>query len=313
MGYILVGNYGVDNLGDEALKEYFLKRLPDVNWKVLSARPKGGEYPRIPLGIRSFFKPWWKTINVIRKSDDMVFGGGTLFTDIESPKACLIWWWHGVVARIFRKKLFLTFQGIGPFKTRLGEWLSRWIVKRASFISVRDSASANRIESWKRSTNVIHTFDPVISLIQAKKVGDRTQDILIIIPRHNSGKEFLEKVKNSISLIPWQKIKIISMQPKKEFRICMKLMELSGGEIVEVNSLDDLIREISSASRVLSHRYHGALIALALGKEVETVSQGEGDKLEVIEKILDGRETVAGLRGMVKYGEEMLVAAIGRH
>ena len=39
MRLLLVGNYGVGNLGDEALREYFLKRFPEVQGEV-----EGGAY-----------------------------------------------------------------------------------------------------------------------------------------------------------------------------------------------------------------------------------------------------------------------------
>ncbi|MEK7137506.1 MAG: polysaccharide pyruvyl transferase family protein, partial [Patescibacteria group bacterium] len=144
MQYLLVGNYGVSNAGDEILREYFLERFPEIDWKVLSAHPEKGEFPRFPAGLRSFFSlRWLSTLRELRKADGMVFGGGSLLTDTESVRACFIWFLHAAAAWLLHKPIILAFQGIGPFRTKAGEWCSRWVVRRAAFISVRDEESYN--------------------------------------------------------------------------------------------------------------------------------------------------------------------------
>ena len=95
MRYLLVGNYGVGNAGDEILKDYFLERFPGIEWIVCSACPVSGEVWRLPAGVRSFLSfKWLYTLWVLRKSDGMVFGGGSLFTDVESVRACFVWFAH---------------------------------------------------------------------------------------------------------------------------------------------------------------------------------------------------------------------------
>ena len=144
--YLLVGNYGVGNAGDEILREYFLEHFPKVEWQVLSAHPSSGELPRFPGGVRSLFSlRWFRTLRALRKADGIVFGGGSLWTDLESVRACFLWSVHAWFARLCGKPYFLAFQGIGPFRTRVGEWLTRWVIAHASFISVRDSFSFERL------------------------------------------------------------------------------------------------------------------------------------------------------------------------
>lgn len=141
-----MGNYGIGNAGDDILRDYFLERFPDVEWRVLSAHPQGNELHRFPGGIRSLLScRWVRTLKALRQSRGMVFGGGSLWTDTESLHACIVWSLHVLFARMFRKPYLLAFQGIGPFKTRWGEVLARWVVKHASFISVRDTASFARL------------------------------------------------------------------------------------------------------------------------------------------------------------------------
>lgn len=305
MSYLLIGNYGAGNLGDEALKEYFLKRFTSIDWQVVSANPKKGELARFPLGIRSFFKPWWKTLFALKKSEGVVFGGGSLFTDVESRKACILWWWHAFVAWIFRKPIYLAFQGMGPFNTCLSEKLTRWVVDKAEFISVRDSKSEVRIEHWFKHTNIIQTFDPVILLVDADKWPDSAHNVFTIIPRNNSDKEFRTRTKEKVESCKCGYVSILSLNPdnREEQDICKKIRVQCGGEIRDVKSIEELCREISKSCCVISQRYHGGLVALGLGKKLEIVSQGKGDKLESLKRDVPIDE----LKKMALIGEKALM------
>ena len=132
MRCVLVGNYSVGNIGDEALKEYFLSEFPDISWSVVSANPTDPrDVPRLPLGIRSLFTNWWKTINAIRHADALIFGGGSLFTDIESVWACVIWRAYALLASWCKVPVMLAFQGAGPCKinrcqTPIPIYCTRW-------------------------------------------------------------------------------------------------------------------------------------------------------------------------------------------
>lgn len=286
MSFLLVGNYGVGNLGDELLRDYFLQAYPEVEWTVIKAN---SELPRLPFGIRSLIMtPWWKTLSALRKSDGMVFGGGTLFTDIESVKAPLLWWWHAVWARIFRKKIILAFQGIGPFHSRIGEWCARWVVARAECTIVRDAKSLKRISSWKNK-KIVQSFDPVFSLFQSEKNHDRSQKLFIIIPRANTGVSFTESVQDLRKKMQAEAhaVRVVSLEPGHpgEKEICAALAETFQGEVVAAHSLDTLVQALEGASLVITQRYHGAIAALGMDVPFIAVPQKEGDKLAAVAHI----------------------------
>ncbi|MDD5623552.1 MAG: polysaccharide pyruvyl transferase family protein [Candidatus Peribacteraceae bacterium] len=302
------------NLGDEALREYFLRAFPGEEWHVVSARPSAGELPRLPLGFRSLLQPWWRTLAALRAADGVLFGGGTLFTDLESPFACVLWWWHSVVTRLFGKPLFLAFQGVGPFRTRVGEWCARWTLRHAVFVSVRDAASSSRVESWVLNTKIIQTSDPIIWLAAQEKVDVSSQNMLVIIPRHNSDAAFEGRAMDLFRSRAWSAVKILSLSPKQggEQELCLRLRDRMGAEtsVIPVRSLGVLLRELAGADLVLAQRYHGALAARALGKNLEVVPQGVGDKLSGLASTAVGdllsrarageaalRETLQRLRG----------------
>lgn len=297
MRCLLIGNYGTGNLGDEALKEYFLTRFPEIDWTVLSASPSApNEVPRLPFGLRSLLTPWWRTLGAFRRGDAVVFGGGSLFTDVESVRACFLWWWHAFVARIFRKPVLLAFQGIGPFRTRIGESLARSVLRHAQFVSVRDAESAARAK-----VPVIESFDPVFSMFDS---ASATGDALCVIPRPNAGVDFREAVKNESA----KTIKIISMQPDAERRMCESLSADLHAEIVPVHSLMELSAALKGCSRVITARYHGGLAAVALSIPFEAVAQHSGDKLDLL--CSAQALGVAELRTRLVLGEQELLKSL---
>ncbi len=287
MRCILIGNYGVANLGDEALREYFLHAFPSIEWTVLSAHPtQSNEIYRLPGGLRSFFMtPWWRTIRAIRQSDAVVFGGGSLFTDVESVYACVLWYMHARTARFFGIPVHLAFQGIGPFTSTMGEWLARSTVYHAASVSVRDRASFDRVQHWSKSIKVVQVFDPVFSAMHTQKIDEETKNVFTIIPRHNSGEILQSAIKKVISQQGSPaSITLVLMQPDDpseklwadQFTSTIGLPV----ERVPVVTLDDLMRAVAGSRLVVTERFHGALAALASGLPLEIVSQGKGDKLD---------------------------------
>lgn len=314
MSYLLVGNYGVGNLGDEALREYFLKRFSDAGLKVVSASPSENELHRLPCGVRSLFSfRWIKTIRALRKSDGVIFGGGSLFTDVESVWACVIWWVHVFFARLLGKKVILAFQGIGPFRTWIGKRLAQSAVCSAHFISVRDPQSFARVQDWKIGKNITQTFDPVFALIEGQEPDLNAQKILIVIPRENSDNLLQTKFDNLLQSDRFEEVRILSLKPddRKEESYCRDLQEsvTVASSVIGVRTINDLSSAVAGGSFVLTQRFHGAIVALALGKEIEVIPQGKSDKLDVLAELLNSepaRGRKERLRALVDDGERAL-------
>ncbi|HIH22880.1 TPA: polysaccharide pyruvyl transferase family protein, partial [Candidatus Micrarchaeota archaeon] len=205
------------------------------------------------------------------------------------------------------RKIILAFQGIGPFTTKMGEWCARYAVRRAAFISVRDALSFERIKGWQKNTEVVQTCDPVISLIKAKIQSTDTKNVLAIIPRGNSTGTFTAKALEEVHSKNWNRIIIISMQgsDRSENKYCLSLAKLSEGRIMKVKTMDELVSAVGCASKVISQRYHGALAAKIMGKEIDVIKQSENDKLESVETF-----DSAGAFTLLSAGEESLAKAL---
>ncbi len=284
MRAVLIGNYGVANLGDEALREYFLRSFPQVEWLVLSADPQDGEYPRLPFGLRSIFRPWWRTLHAYAKVDAVVFGGGSLFTDVESIQACFLWWWHALWAVIMHKKIYLAFQGVGPFRTHLGERLTAWVLRRAAFISVRDEASLGRVRFLASNRKVIQTFDPVFSLFGEQNQTIDTKNVIALVPRLNSGKTFEEIAQKAIESTSHKSVEVWLFEPHNpmEQGIGQRLALRFGATVVPCLSVEAVQERLRTVTHMVTQRYHAGLFAFGAGCPVTIVPQKDGDKLSAL-------------------------------
>ena len=311
MKAVLVGNYGVGNLGDEALREYFLQAFPDIAWRVLSASPKEGEYPRLPFGVRSFFTTrWLRTVRMLRASDALVFGGGSLFTDVESLKACFVWGAHALVARVLGKPVILAFQGIGPFHTKTGQRIARAVCRNARHVSVRDAASAARLHEWGIPCTL--TFDPVICLAKEPRCEGCAQDILVCVPRHNSTDAFFAACRQAVTDHPGVSVEIWLFEPDhpSELRIAEAMAEEFKANVRRCESVALVLSRLIHVRHLVAQRYHAAILAFAAGCSVTVVEQKEGDKLFAMRALLESGAALQTALAAVRSGEQALQTAL---
>lgn len=302
MKLLLVGNFGVGNFGDEAIKQYYLRHFPEHEWTVVTANPKEeNEVPRLPFGVRSLVAPWWITFGALTKSDGVVFAGGSLFTDVESIFACFLWGMYALFARIFRKKTFFAFQGVGPFRSSFAAFLTRLAFKNASFISVRDHGSFERAQNLT-SIQIVEAADPV-ALLFSEFPTPTTGSSVLFIPRGNSTEDFFMEAR---LLSQFENARIVSLQPDDpaEQDVITKLQLFSGRDtaVREVRTFDDMYAAFNGSKQVLSQRYHGTLAALIFGVPYKVIYQGKGDKLasldqghlreEVLKSAMEGEEAL---------------------
>ncbi len=153
---VLCGNYGIGNLGDEAIGRGLIRLVnsawPSAQITMLSAQKSPQKMEQnvklclpIPAGWRSCWKSLMtgeilRTLRAIWQADLFILGGGGLFTD-ENPRAIWIWFWQAFGAYLLGKKLVFLGQSVGPIKTKWAKFLTAWIFKKAQLVSVRDTSS----------------------------------------------------------------------------------------------------------------------------------------------------------------------------
>lgn len=301
---LLIGNYGVGNFGDEALREYF-EQISDVQWQTVSHQVSETQLPRLPAGIRSFFRfDWLPTVRAIAAADAVVFGGGTLFTDTEAVRAGFIWWLHAVCCRLLGTPYYLAFQGIGPFRSSLSRFFARSAIRHAVGLSVRDSRSAERVRDLFSNKKVVQSFDPFYKIFKKRisnKSSDSIKNVFVIIPRNAAPDELIQAAKTALPQYPQTQVVIVSFQPDDltEQAACRQLQTaFPGARLQPVLSTADLFESLSSACFAATSRYHGAISCLAAGIPFVTVSQAAGDKLDALSGI-----AVADIEDLIDAGE----------
>lgn len=175
----LLGSYGHTNLGDDLLMHNFLHLLIDqmgyqkvyMNVAEKDYLPKQtidkyGKYLEIHATYQTSVLKW---ISIIRKSDTIVYGGGTIFKDLYASTGRSK---HSVVfrivifnllARLSGKDVYHLFIGIGSIRSKLGNLLTKFALNLAKSSYFRDDDSYDYALSTLgiKSTKIHNSTDAI--------------------------------------------------------------------------------------------------------------------------------------------------------
>jgi len=164
---LISGYYGFNNIGDEsilrAVVDNLREKLDDIEITVLSQDPEG---TKEKYGVRSVDRRSIKSIiNAVRKCDLLVSGGGSLLQDVTSKKSILYYLIIMQIAYLFRKKVFIYSQGIGPINSVFNRRITARVLSKACGIVVRDEQSKDFLaEIGVDKDKVVVTADPVLRI-----------------------------------------------------------------------------------------------------------------------------------------------------
>ncbi|MFN7932034.1 MAG: polysaccharide pyruvyl transferase family protein [Bryobacteraceae bacterium] len=201
-GYI-VGSYGFDNTGDEAILASLVallrERVPDLQLTVMSGNPE------LTASQHAVQAVHWQSIaeqfDAIAAADFVLVGGGGLFFDYWGFYPETLWTpGHGslsyvggapLLAALLGKPVVYYAVGAGPLRTEEGRRMTRALLEGASSISVREQPSADLMAELGIARERVHVAaDPAFALM-----GNWT--LLEPRPEH-------EKPVIGIALRPWE-------------------------------------------------------------------------------------------------------------
>ncbi len=188
MGKILLsGYYGFNNLGDEAILEAIIsnlkKEIKDTKITVLSAKPQitKEKYGVDSVNRRSILK----IINAIKNCDLLISGGGSLLQDITSKRSIHYYLGIIVMGLLMGKKIMIYSQGIGPINKKSNRIITKFLLNRVEYITVRDEESKkDLLDMGVKDSKIEVTADPVITINKSGK--EKGIDIL---KKHNGALE----------------------------------------------------------------------------------------------------------------------------
>ncbi|MDJ0594229.1 MAG: polysaccharide pyruvyl transferase CsaB [Pleurocapsa sp. MO_226.B13] len=268
---VLCGYYGMGNAGDEALLVSLLQMLPEsVTPIVLSGDP---QTTKKQYGVASCYrKSTFAILNALNQSSLFIWGGGSLMQDATSIASPI--YYAGLMALAQQRglKTIAWAQGIGPLNRPFTRWLTRQVLSGCDAISVRDTASAQLLNSWQIESVIAP--DPVWAL-QSEPVTATEKypspQVAVILRSHplltkarlktliQALQDFQNQTKSYILIIPFQ--------PAQDLAIAKSISAELGqhNTIVSINDPKELKGLFQGVKMAIAMRLHGLIVALAAG------------------------------------------------
>ncbi|MBQ1252078.1 MAG: polysaccharide pyruvyl transferase CsaB, partial [Firmicutes bacterium] len=162
---LISGYYGFNNIGDESILRTMIDNLrekfDDIEITVLSQDPADTREKYGVHAVERMSLP--QIIKAVRRCDLLLFGGGSLLQDVTSSTS--IFYYLAIIrmAQLFRKKVLLYSQGVGPIHRGFNRWLTARYLRKVDEIAVRDEASAQLLKDiGVEETKISVTADPVM-------------------------------------------------------------------------------------------------------------------------------------------------------
>lgn len=280
MKYIVSGYIGFDNFGDEAIAHVLSEKLKkDGAEKVtlISSNPKKTTVLHEVASCSML-----KFLPALIGSDVLVSGGGSLLQDVTSLKS-LIYYLIVIYSALFlRKKVWIYAQGIGPINSKVGQILTKFALKKAEKISVRDQKSQELLKSWGIESELVK--DPIFELELPQNNSKGTVGVQL---RKFEGvnDNFLEKLADEIAKrFSDKKIEVISLQDSIDTEVCeefaqkLKTKGLNNVEVLKELSLNDVFETISNLEYLIAMRFHANVVGIKSG--VKTLAINYDPKVE---------------------------------
>ena len=120
-----------------------------------------------------------KLIKTLKESDILLSGGGSLLQDVTSTRSIIYYLTVIKIAKFFHKKVYVYANGIGPIEKKIGKLLTRRVLNKVDYITLRDELSYEFVkELGVKNENIKVTSDPVFTLKSEDE--DRVAEILKI-------------------------------------------------------------------------------------------------------------------------------------
>lgn len=272
--FLVSGYYGFDNFGDDAILKCIVDfiKLNYVNSTIdiLSSNPtKTKSVYNSESHNRFNFR---QVLTSVKSCDVLISGGGSLLQDTTSLKSLIYYLLIIFLASIYRKKIVIFAQGIGPIKTLIGKILTQQALKLASVISVRDELSSQLLTKW----NIEHklTADPVWGFNIERITSQDFKTVGLQVREWNSlTEDKIEYLANSVASVFGNKgckFVILNLQKNLDTEVSNVLVEKLKSlniesEIIDYDDINQCVEAISNFDYFIAMRFHASLVAIKAG------------------------------------------------
>lgn len=164
---VISGYIGYSNCGDDAILLALCDGIRKLNIEArITALSKNPTVTMKENNIKSIYRFNWKAVmGAIREADIIISGGGSLLQDRTSTRSLLYYLGIIKLAKLFKKKVMLYANGIGPINKKLNRIITKYIVNDVDLITLRDELSMKELQSIHVTKPRMHvTADPVFSM-----------------------------------------------------------------------------------------------------------------------------------------------------
>lgn len=200
----IVGNYGNDNNGDEAILLSLVKQVTSTfnistqQLTIFSNNPQQTSerygvdsfplYYKKGNAAKTFFETFRQNKRIVKQMDLLIIGGGGILMDLYGREAPL-YGSYAMMAKQSKTPYVIYGCGAGPLTSGLGKWFIRYMCKYAESVSVRDPESAALLQSIGVNKRVKVIGDPAFSLREenaAVKSAAPTKIGVTAVPYYNA-------------------------------------------------------------------------------------------------------------------------------
>lgn len=267
---IISGYYGFNNFGDDAVLSVLVNSLKNENVKpenitIISRNPKN---TKKIYGTKSVY--YFNLLSVffsMLKSDILFSGGGSLLQDVTSSKSLFYYLFIISLALILGKKVIIFAQGIGPVNNKFSQKITKFILKKCSYVTVRDEKSLNLLKEWGVDADLVP--DPVWNLPVGKRYPHNILGIQLRTWKTLTENMITALAKSVAEAFSDKKIFIYALQKSQDKEVCLqfeeKLNEFSPNtytQIIAGKSPSEITASFSQLDLLIAMRYHACLIGL---------------------------------------------------
>ncbi len=269
---LLLGYYGFKNSGDDALLLSIIQQLKktrkSLSLSVLSYNP---EETKTQAGINSVNRNnIFAVLKAIISSKMLLVGGGTLIQDSTSTKSLIYYLAVIKLALLFKKKVMLYANGIGPIKEE-NRKITKKIINKVDVITLREELSLEELKKiGVDKPKIIVTADSVFGIDYEKKPKIQEKQYQLVSVRNH--KNLCENFCSDIAKLcdrMYEEYNIstvfIPFQRKNDLEITEKIRALMKNESEVFNTeceFSDLMSLMENARLCIGMRLHSLIYSV---------------------------------------------------
>lgn len=272
--FVLSGYFGFKNFGDEAILSVIVKKLKEYGHKVTILSSDTSYTKGKFKYVRSvnMFKIS-DVLSAISRTDFVISGGGSLLQDSTSLKSLLYYLFIIFAGLICGKKVIIFAQGIGPINTSIGKFLTGFLLKRCTYVSVRDIKSFELLKQWGVKAELL--CDPIFSA-QVPPVEKTNTLAIQLRDWKNMNEDFIDRLALAVvNNFSGMNIEIYSFQDSIDLEVCKKFEKAvrllnSDFQTKIYTGLTDeeTIKNLARAKYIIAMRFHALIVGLISGVKV---------------------------------------------